>query len=68
MSIGGALTGLFILLQTIVDGDIKKTTYQGTIYVGKIIQKSDERSWKSSLTEESKQYIKNNIYRIGGIK
>jgi hypothetical protein len=68
MSIGGALTGLLILLQTILDGDIKKTTYQGTIYVGKIVQKSDERSWKSSLIEESKQYIKNNIYQIGGIK
>ena len=53
MSIGGALTGLLILLQTIVDGDIKKTTYQGTIYVGKIIQKSDEMSWKLSLAEES---------------
>ena len=68
MSIGGALTGLLILLQTILDGDIKKTTYQGTIYVGKIVQKSDERSWKSSQIEESKQYIKNNIYQIGGIK
>ena len=68
MSIGGALTGLLILLQTILDGDIKKTTYQGTIYVGKIVQKSDERNWKSSLIEESKQYIKNNIYQIGGIK
>ena len=68
MSIGGALTGLLILLQTILDGDIKKTTYQGTIYVGKIVQKSDERSWKTSLIEESKQYIKNNIYQIGGIK
>ena len=68
MSIGGALTGLLIVLQTIVDGDIKKTTYQGTTYVGKIIEKSDEMSWKLSLAEESKQYIKNNIYQIGGIK
>ena len=68
MSIGGAFTGLLILLQTIVDGDIKKTTYQGTIYVGKIIQKSQQRSWKSSLIEESKQYIKNDIYQIGGIR
>ena len=68
MSIGGTFTGLSILLQTIVDGDIKKTTYQGTIYVGKIIQKSQQRSWKSSLIEESKQYIKNDIYQIGGIR
>ena len=68
MSIGGAFTGLLILLQTIVDGDIKKTTYQGTIYVGKIIQKSQQRSWKSSLIEESKQYLKNDIYQIGGIR
>ena len=68
MNIGGAFTGLLILLQTLVEGDIKKTAYQGTIYVGKIIQKSQQRSWKSSLTEESKQYIKNNIYQIGGIR
>ena len=57
-----------MLTQTIVDGDIKKTTYQGMIYVRKIIQKTSNKSWKSSLTEESKQYIKNNIYQIGGIK
>ena len=47
-----------MLTQTIVDGDIKKSTYQGMIYTGKIIQKTSNKSWKSSLTEESKQYIK----------
>jgi hypothetical protein len=57
-----------MLTQTIVDGDIKKSTYQGMIYTGKIIQKTSNKSWKSSLTEESKQYIKKNIYQIGGIK
>ena len=57
-----------MLTQTIVDGDIKKTTYQGMIYTGKIIQKTNNKSWKSSLTEESKQYIKKNIYQIGVIK
>ena len=49
-----------MLTQTIVDGDIKKSTYQGMIYTGKIIQKTSNKSWKSSLTEESKQYIKKN--------
>ena len=57
-----------MLTQTIVDGDIKKTTYQGMIYTRKIIQKTSNKSWKSSLTEESKQYIKNDIYQIGGIR
>ena len=57
-----------MLTQTIMDGDIKKTTYQGMVYAGKVIQKTSNKSWKSSLTEESKQYIKNNIYQIGGIK
>ena len=57
-----------MLIQTIMDGDIKKTTYKGMIYTGKIIQKTSNKSWKSSLTEESKQYIKKNIYQIGGIK
>ena len=68
MSIEGAITGLLMLTQTIVDGDIKKTTYQGMIYTGKIIQKTSNKSWKSSLREESQQIIKDNIYRIGGLK
>ena len=57
-----------MLTQTIVDGDIKKTTYQGIIYAGKVVQKTSNKSWKSSLREESQQIIKDNIYQIGGLK
>ena len=35
---------------------------------GKIIQKTSNKSWKSSLREESQQIIKDNIYLIGGLK
>ena len=42
MSIEGAIAGLVILFQPITDGNVTKKIYQGIIYTGKIIEKTDQ--------------------------
>ena len=68
MSIEGAIAGLFILLQPVTDGDVGKKIYQGIIYTGKILEKTDQGTWKASWHEESHQFTKDAILKMGGLK
>ena len=68
MSIEGAIVGLVMLLQPTDDGNVAKKVYNGIIYTGKIIAKTEEGTWGASAHEEGYQIIKDSIYKIGGLK
>jgi len=68
MSIEGAIAGLVLFLQPVTDGNFTKKIYQGIIYTGKIIEKTDQGTWKASWHEESHQLTKDAILKMGGLK
>ena len=68
MSIEGAIAGLVLLLQPITDGNVGKKIYQGIIYTGKIIEKNNQGTWGASWHEESHQFTKDAILKMGGLK
>ena len=47
---------------------VTKNIYNGVVLAGKIIEKTEEGSWKASAHEEGHTAIKNLILEIGGIK
>ena len=47
---------------------VTKNIYNGVVLAGKIIEKTEEGSWKASAHEEGHTAIKNFILEIGGIK
>jgi len=57
---------LFIPVETEVA--VTKNIYNGVVLAGKIIEKTEEGSWKASAHEEGYQTIKDTILKIGGIK
>ena len=68
MSIEGAIVGLVMLLQPTDDGNVAKKVYNGMIYTGKIIEKTNEGTWGASWHEESHQLTKDAILKMGGLK
>tara|TARA_B100000519_G_scaffold110448_1_gene95545 strand:- start:162 stop:368 length:207 start_codon:yes stop_codon:yes gene_type:complete len=68
MSIEGAIAGLVLFLQPVTDGNFTKKIYQGIIYTGKIIEKTEQGTWKASWHEESHQLTKDAILKMGGLK
>ena len=68
MSIEGAIAGLVLFLQPVTDGNFTKKIYQGIIYTGKIIKKTEQGTWKASWHEESHQLTKDAILKMGGLK
>jgi hypothetical protein len=68
MSVEGAIAGLIMLLQPVNDANVGQKVYQGIIYTGKVIQKTDEGTWGASMHEEGYQITKDTILRIGGLK
>ena len=68
MSIEGAIAGLVLFLQPVTDGNFTKKIYQGIIYKGKIIEKTEQGTWKASWHEESHQLTKDAILKMGGLK
>ena len=68
MSIEGAIAGLVMLLQPVNDANVGQRVYQGIIYTGKVIQKTEEGTWKASAHEEGYQITKDTILKIGGLK
>tara|TARA_B100000214_G_C23803326_1_gene551428 strand:- start:419 stop:625 length:207 start_codon:yes stop_codon:yes gene_type:complete len=68
MSIEGAIAGLVMLLQPVNDANVGQKVYQGIIYTGKVIQKTEEGTWKASAHEEGYQITKDTILKIGGLK
>ena len=68
MSIEGAIVGLIMMLQPVEQAEVGHKLYQGLIYSGRIIQKTNEGTWGASMHEESHQITKDTIYKMGGIK
>ena len=68
MSIEGAIAGLVLFLQPMTDGNFTKKINQGIIYTGKIIEKTEQGTWKASWHEESHRLTKDAILKMGGLK
>ena len=68
MSIESAIAGLVMLLQPVNDANVGQKVYQGIIYTGKVIKKTEEGTWGASAHEEGYQITKDTILKIGGLK
>ena len=69
MNILGTITGIFMLFIPVeTEVAVTKNIYNGVVLAGKIIEKTEEGSWKASAHEEGHTAIKNFILEIGGIK
>ena len=69
MNILGTITGIFMLFIPVeTEVAVTKNIYNGVVLAGKIIEKTEEGSWKASAHEEGYQTIKDTILKIGGIK
>ena len=68
MNIIGAITGIFMLFVPVSsEVAVTKNIYNGVVLAGKIIEKTEEGSWKASAHEEGYQTIKDTILKIGGL-
>ena len=69
MNILGAITGIFMLFVPVKsEVAVTKNIYNATVLAGKIIEKTEEGTWKASAHEEGHTTIKNFILEIGGLK
>ena len=57
-----------MLLAPVEEVNIASKIYKGTVLTGKVIEKTEEDTWKASIHEEGYTGIKNFILEIGGIK
>ncbi len=68
MNIMGMITGLVMLLTPVEEVNIASKIYKGTVLTGKVIEKTEEGTWKASIHEEGYTGLKNFILEIGGLK
>ena len=68
MNIMGMITGLVMLLTPVEEINIGAKIYKGTVLTGKVIEKTEEGTWKASFHEEGYTGLKNIILEIGGLK
>ena len=68
MNIIGTITGIFMLFVP-VEGEVvvTKNIYNGVVLAGKIIEKTEQGTWKASAHEEGYQILKDTILKIGGL-
>ena len=57
-----------MLLAPVEEVNITSQIYKGVVLTGKVIEKTEEGTWKASIHEEGYTAIKNIILEIGGIK
>ena len=57
-----------MLLAPVEEVNIASKIYKGTVLTGKVIEKTEEGTWKASAHEEGHTAIKNFILELGGIK
>ena len=62
------ITGLVMLLTTVEEINIGAKIYKGTVLTGKVIEKTEEGTWKASFHEEGSTRFKNIILEIGALK
>ena len=68
MSITGLISGIVMLLAPVEEVNIGTKIYKGTVLTGKVIQKTEDGTWKASMHEEGYTGLKNTILEIGGLK
>ena len=68
MNITGLISGIVMLLAPVEEVDIASKIYKGTIFTGKIIQKTEDGTWGASAHEEGYQITKDTILKMGGLK
>ena len=54
-----------MLLAPVEEVNIASKIYKGTVLTGKVIEKTEEGTWKASAHEEGYQFIKDTILKIG---
>ena len=68
MNITGMITGFLMLLAPAEEVNIASKIYKGTVLTGKVIEKTEEGTWKASAHEEGYQIVKDAILELGGLK
>tara|TARA_E500000178_G_scaffold180020_1_gene178631 strand:+ start:234 stop:506 length:273 start_codon:yes stop_codon:yes gene_type:complete len=68
MNITGLISGIVMLLAPVEEVDIASKIYKGTIFTGKVIQKTEDGTWGASAHEEGYQMTKDTILKMGGLK
>jgi|TARA_B110001454_G_scaffold80853_1_gene77959 hypothetical protein len=64
----GLISGIVMLFVPIEEVNIASKIYKGTVMTGKVIEKTEQGTWKASAHEEGYQGVKNFILEIGGLK
>ena len=57
-----------MLFVPVEEVNIASKVYKGTVLTGKVIEKTEEGTWKASVHEEGYTGLKNFILEIGGLK
>ena len=57
-----------MLLAPAEEVNIASKIYKGTVLTSKVIEKTEEGTWKASAHEEGHTAIKNFILEVGGLK
>ena len=52
MNITGMISGILMLLAPAEEVNIASKIYKGTVLTGKVIQKTEDGTWKASMHEE----------------
>ena len=68
MNITGMITGFLMLFVPVEEVNIASKVYKGTVLTGKVIEKTEDGTWKASFHEEGYTGLKNTILEIGGLK
>ena len=68
MNITGLISGIVMLLAPTEEVNIASKIYKGTIFTGKVIQKTEDGTWGASAHEEGYQITKDTILKMGGLK
>ena len=68
MNITGLISGIVMLIAPTEEVNIASKIYKGTVLTGKVLQKTEEGTWKASMHEEGYTGLKNTILEIGGLK
>jgi hypothetical protein len=68
MNITGLISGFLMLLAPAEEVNIASKIYKGTVLTSKVIEKTEEGTWKASAHEEGHTAIKNFILEVGGLK
>ena len=57
-----------MLFVPVEEVNIASKIYKGTVLTGKVIEKTEEGTWKASVHEEGYTGLKNFILEVGGLK